>query len=69
MAPREVFDQLSDLLREPLARRGGGFYHGGLDVTRPLWGLNPDEDLVLPTEAPANEAAPDDGAPDKPPTA
>lgn len=30
--------------------------------------LDPNEDLVLPTEAPANEAAPDDGAREEPPT-
>jgi len=30
--------------------------------------FDPDEDLVLPTEAPPNEAAPDDGAHEEPPT-
>jgi hypothetical protein len=43
MAPQEVFDQVSDLLPEPLVRRGGGIYRGRLDVARPLWVLNPDD--------------------------
>src|ERR1700722_2332375 len=43
MAPQEVFDQIPDLLPQPQTRRGGGFYHGRLDVARPLWVLNPDD--------------------------
>jgi DNA-sulfur modification-associated len=43
VAPQEVFDQVPDLLREPLVRRGGGIYRGRFEVARPLWVLNPDD--------------------------
>ena len=43
MVPQEVFDQVADLLPEPLQRRGGGIYRGRLDVPRPLWVPNPDD--------------------------
>lgn len=43
MVPDQVFEQVPDLLREPLSRRGGGIYRGRLDVAGPLWVLNPDD--------------------------
>lgn len=43
MVPDQVFDQIPDLLKEPLTRRGGGIYRGRLDVANPQWVLNPDD--------------------------
>lgn len=43
MAPEAVFDQVPELLREPLRRRGGGVYTGRFQVRAPKWLDNPDD--------------------------
>lgn len=43
MAPESVFDQVPELLREPLERRGGGVYTGRFQVRAPKWLDNPDD--------------------------
>ncbi len=43
MVPESVFDQVPELLREPLKRRGGGLYKGRFQVPSPKWLENPDD--------------------------
>lgn len=43
MPPEDLYDQIPDILAEPLKRRGGGIYKGRFQIPGLQWLLNPDD--------------------------